>query len=488
MVDCLDPNRMVKMFAMIGSDIDSTSADDLSIADTSNMLNLSNIAQLTDAIYVIPPIATYEGDGIDTSAGCYAPPVTTASSTSAALLQSGVWSSSISDGSGNLSFTLDLSFGGNEHTSALTIYFGDCYATAMTIGWYRSGSLVKTYTTASNANSIFTPKDDDVPVKQTYDRIVIQITKVNKAYCHVKLAEIEFGASYTLGSEYITGTTKLIYNHDPLGLTQSPNELDLTYLNIGGTFDDDNANQLYSNFALKNTINLNFEVTVGSSKETFLMGRYYIADRYVTGNKFNVTALDCRGLMQNVSPVYTFSTSTSIGAAITYLLNDNGITSVIDNSLNSIYPAAAVEFDGRTDLLTMVQFAVQYCEADMWVSRDGILYIGSQSSRTYPNGTIEKPDMYTYPSIESITAYNVIQITYGGSVYEIDQSGEDPRVVVAVDNPFITTLAKATSVAQRVAAGFVNYCKRVKWRGDLSMLPGDGIKNGDKVHRFGGNE
>ena len=466
-------DRTITMYAMVGTDIDPTAADDLTI--TGNFLGLSNLAQATDAIYEIDPMAVFEGDGFDINGGCIVPPLTIRTETSFGETNYSIWSSAISDGSGNLSTAVDLTFDGNEHTSAITFYFGDCYPVNMTVGWYLNGSVIKTVSITGNSSPNISPMENGVPVALTYDRIVLNVTKVSQANRHLKLIEIEFGSSYTIGSDYITGSTKLIYSHDPMGLTQSPNELDLTYSNIGGTFDEDNPNQLYSHFNLKNTIDLIFEVTTQGHRYTFLMGKFFISDRYVSGNRFCVTALDCRGLLQNIFPVVTFDTGTSIGERIRSILYALDMRLYdVDVSLDSVYPDTAVSFDGKTDLLTIIQYAVQYAGADMWVPRDGYLHIGTRTSGTY--GTVSNDDMYSFPSVESMTPDNVVQVTYGGTFHEEDRSDGDPRVVTAVDNPFITTQSKAQAVAERIADGFMVSAKRTKWRGDLELSVSDTVQ------------
>jgi len=466
-------DRTITMYAMVGTDIDPTAADDLTI--TGNFLGLSNLAQATDAIYEIDPMAVFEGDGFDINGGCIVPPLTVRTETSFGETNYSVWSSAISDGSGNLSTAVDLTFDGNEHHSAITFYFGDCYPVNMTVGWYLNGSVVKTVSITGNSSPNISPMENGVPVALTYDRIVLNVVKVSQANMHLKLIEIEFGSSYTIGSDYITGSTKLIYSHDPMGLTQSPNELDLTYSNIGGTFDEDNPNQLYSHFNLKNTIDLIFEVTTQGRRYTYLMGKFFISDRYVSGNRFCVTALDCRSLLQNVYPMVTFDISTSIGEKIRTILESIDMHLYdIDEGLFDIYPDTAVSFDGRTDMLTIIQYAVQYAAMDMWVPMNGYLHIGTGSSTSY--GSVSNDDMYSFPSVESLTADNVVQVTYGGMVYEEDRSNGDPRVVVAVDNPFITTQLKAQTVAERIADGFVVSSKRTKWRGDLELNAGDTVQ------------
>lgn len=270
-----------------------------------------------------------------------------------------------------------------------------------------------------------------------------------------------------------------------MGLTQSPDELDLSYINIGGIFDTDNPSGTWRAFGKENSITLTMTaramVNGRMMQVSAPMGRFYIVDAYVTGTTFNVTAMDCRVLMQDVAPIVTFSAGTSIGTTIKNLLKTYGIGSVVDDSINAVQFQKDVTFNGDVDLLTITQYVIQYADVlidgdriEMYVDRHGTLTFGPRTRDTY--GNILSVVQYDHPYVDTYDSYNMISVKYGEQYYTPARNLNVPEEHIAIENPFIETLAQATILANHVIQGMMTSCKSTTMVGDLRMDLSDYVR------------
>ena len=478
------PNREIKLFAAVGVGIDQTSADDLSL-DPDELMSIANTHQSTNAIYEINRIAVFEGAGMSVASGqsWVCPDMDPKTDT---YPETAIWLDGISDDNGNINDTLTLSFGGKVHNSSLTLYFDEmCIPSDFTIKFYTGTTLNKTHTATGNTKVAYNVIESDTPIITDYDKIVINFTKIPRPRAHVRIAEIEFGASYTVGSEYISAGTSVLYTYDPMGLTQSPDELDLSYINIGGIFDTDNPSGTWRAFDKENSITLTMTaramVNGRMLQVSAPMGRFYIVDAYVTGGTFNVTAMDCRVLMQDVAPAVTFSAGTSIGTTIKNLLKTYGIGSVVDDSINAVQFQKDVTFNGDVDLLTITQYVIQYADVlidgdriEMYIDRHGTLTFGPRTRDAY--GNIPSVVQYDHPFVDTYDSYNMLSVKYGDQYYTPARDLNVPEEHIAIENPFIETLAQATILANHVIQGMMTSCKSTTMVGDLRMDPSDYVR------------
>lgn len=501
------PNREIRLYAAVGIGIDQTSADDLTF-DSTELMPIANIEQAANAVYTIDRIATFEGEGMSMATGqawlCAQMDPTTDTAPEQAI-----WLDSIADANGAMDDTLTLTFGGVAHTSSLTLYFDeDNIPVDFTIKFYEGTTLNKTHTVTDNEDASYTAVEDGTPIVPTYDKIVINITKVAVPYSHARIAEIEFGASYTVGSEYIGSGTSIIYTYDPLGLAQSPDELDLSYINIGGIFDTDNPAGTWRSFSKENSITLSITCKATVNGKTMQvsapMGKFYIMDTYVTGSTFNVTAMDVRALMQDIAPVVTFNKGGSIGGALKAIMTLYGLGVAVDTAINDLTFEKEVKFTGDTDLLTIMQYVVQYADVlstdrvEMYTDRYGMLTVGTKTRDTY--GAIVNDQQFDYPYVDTYDSYNTVSVKYGaggegtgemlarkdlvssnfgsGSREQYTPSREltVPEENVTIDNPFIATLEQAQTLAEHIMAGMMTSCKATTIVGDVRMDPSDVVQ------------
>lgn len=486
------PSRELTLYCAAGVGIDQTSADDLSL-DLSDIASFANTAQVTNAVYNVDNIAVFEGDGFSVASDSVVYCASMVSTDSHP--QTGIYLDGISDANGNISDTLTLTFA-NSHTSALTLYFdGNNVPSAFTITYYKEGTAVKSHSATANTSATYIVGDDD-PLIVTYNEIIITFAKVAKPYTHVRIAEIEFGASYTVGSEYVANGTSILYSYDPLGLTSSPHELDLSYINIGGTFDEDSPTGAYSAFSRENPIiaAITAKATINGTpmQVSVPLGRFYIIDRYVTGSTFNVTAQDARSLMQNVSPSVTFPTSEGVIATLQSTASAYGISIVLGVGATDTAPATAVSFTGDYDLLTIAQYAVQYLvstgqDVTLDVGRNGSVTVRSIVSDTY--GGISAAVEYEYPYVDTYDSYNVVSVRYGDNAYitTANTSGmPDERILV--DNPFIRSSTLAQTLADRIKSRMMTSCRTVTMVGDPRMEVSDIVQMQSRYTPIGSAE
>lgn len=465
-------DRSVDIFVSIGSGIDNTAADDLSSVSGS-FLPLSNTGQVADAIYSLTAgMAVFEGDGIPTaeSAGITAPPVTA----SAYPPETGLWSAGISDADGNITFTVTLTFS-KAHTSALRVYTDGPEVLSATVAFSDGSS--STQVTPEMGTGCFTVAD-----ARTYTTVVIAITKIATAYCHARIAEIEFGASKTLSTSEMAGEVSVLDELDPTELSAPMRELDLSVINVSGDFDADNPSSRLSEVDIGTPINLSFTVNASDgSKYTVPCGRYVIAERSADDLRVSLVAFDARYPLTSIYRQWTISADTSIGAAIDAMLTLYDVPHLTDTALHSLMPDAAVTFDDQSsladDLLTIQQAYGVYCLPD----RDDTIHV----TRDWPSasyGQIPGDTIYAWPAPQQATSYNAISIGYtttDGTLYVEEDLRTDTaqakNILEIGSNPMITTQARAQAVLDRIKARLMAEETETDWRGDPAMDLGDTV-------------
>ena len=458
--------RMITPYLSVGMGIDTTAADDVTI--TGQFLPLSNPAQAIDAIYELNAgLAVFEGDGIPTPSArnMIAPPL----SSTAYPPECGLWSLAISDNLKTIQWEVTLTFA-SVHVSALSLYFGEVYGVDFLVSYYKNNVAQETINVVNNTLKTWATND-----VVEYDKIVINFTKASEINSHIRIAEVEFGASFALSNSDLAGEINLIYSHDPTGVSSYPNELDFSLLNINGRYDTDNPNNLYSVFSPSIPITLSFTASDGENSYTIPMGKYYIKDKKVSDTRLDITAYDSRALLQDIYPVVSLATTTSVGDFLNTLLTSYGIDHEIDTSLFSIYPEAAVDFTGDDDGLAIALYAALYAGAGIYSNRDGTLVVAPFPFDDY--SVIAKSEELVYPHVDLFTRYNVVEVTKAdNTTYQLDlRANGDVASVLAVSNPLISSTAKVTAVAAAIGSKLAKTCKTVKWRGDMTLDAGDYI-------------
>ena len=436
----------VKPYVAVGVGIDPTAADDVT-AVTSQNLPMSNPDQLFDAKYFMAEgLATYEGDGIPTSvsAGMVAPPEGPMEDINTSL-----WSSGISDGSGAISYTVGITLS-TPHTSAFSLYF-DGQEAEGTITFKNGASVVDTVTFAT-AEGRF--QNNTV---RTFNAVTIAISRISRPYHHVRLVEVEFGASRTFGEDEITGNISLIRQIDPYLTSMPVDELDFELINIEGDYDLDNPNSRLGEIALGTPVYLSFTIIEGDEQTTTRMGKYYICAHDGGEENLKVTAQDNRSIMQDLYPRLALTTTRPIAESISDVFAAYSVPHTVDDSVTGIYPNANYQYDDKAPLLDSLLHILQkwgiYCVPDV----DGLIHVTSYSGSIPSNPDITSEYLMQYPKISKNVAYNYVRIRYDTGYFDKDlrEDTQKPMLILNINNPLINTEAEAVTLADKVA-GYVS--------------------------------
>jgi hypothetical protein len=462
--------RKVRVYISLGKDIDATAADDITAIDAPS-LPFGDTEQLFDAVYSLDEnFATFEGLGIPTavSHGLIAPPLEPTPYPPA----SAVWSDVIGDATGAMDWTMAISLS-SEHTSALTLYFGAVFATDFTVT-FRVGETV-TGTSAVTGNAEATWSDR---IARTYDNIVLHVTGVSRAWSHLRLAEVEFGASYALAGSDLAGSVSLLREHDPTTARSPAGELTFSLNNVRGAFDPDHPDGLLARMSLGLPVDLSFTVDLAEGRETVPMGRYYITERSFFGSLARITAQDIRGPMGQTYPALTLGTSDSIGEMLDGILVAEGIPHLVPVGLYSMYLDREFAYDGDASLLDILTWLGHKTGWVMVVRRDGTLSFASAASPG-DYGMLSKGNMFDYPKLQSPTSYNAVTVLMADGVSYTHDMRTDPSatmLALTVRSPMITTTAERDALVARVVAGLHPQTVKVPFQGDPCIDPGDLVK------------
>lgn len=475
----LADGRTVDIYVAIGTNIDNTAADDVSAVSCPSYLPMSNMAQITDAVYAMTPgLATYEGYGIRTadSAGMICPPL----ASKVYPPEAGLWSADISEADGSIfwPFTIVLS---KEHTSAFQIYTDGPSVLEASVEFMRADGTTERRQ-CECFDSYF-----NVTESMTYTSITVTVTKLDAPYRHVRVVEVEFGASVTLSKKDLGGEVVVIEETDPLELSAPLHELDLSILNVDGTFDPDHPRSRLSELRIGYPLKLSYSVASrDGTKFTVPCGQYFIAERDSSDTRLDITAFDPRHLLTNVFAPWSLSASVSMGDTLNTLLEDYAIPHVIETDLYSVMPDADFTFGTDTsladDLLSIQQAYGIYCVPD----RTGSLRVTSQwPAGTYP--ALDSKDIYKWPSVSKSSSYNFVSIGWQTTVDGIDttlyvetdlrtDATEGKNALQISNNPLIVSESRARTVMTRILSRLYSDTAEVDWRGDPAMDVGDTVE------------
>ena len=465
--------RDIDVFVSVGADIDATAADDVTAVE-GGFLPMTNTAQMVDANYQMTEwMATFEGDGIKTSAdfGNLAPPIEAV----AYPPEVGIWSDVISDAQGNIDWTLTIRLSA-VHTSALTVYTYDTGILEAEAEFWVGEELQGTATMEAFQGYISETKSFD------YDKIVLHVTRLESPYHHVKIVEVEFGASIAYNKRSLTGTVALTQDMDLTMQSIPLHELDFELLNVTGEYDPDNPDGAFD--ALKLSYPVDFSITIARDGAQFTVpcGRFIITDKVASDTTLKVTCYDSRvTFSQNFSEV-SLKTSQSFGDFFTALFADFHIPYEIDDGLFEMYPDQDITFDStQFDVLTCMLFIEQYFGIWLVPQRNGNIRI----TTTLPAGEygLYPPElMYSYPLPSSFQTYNFIQVAYGTTEsmmqYTLDLRTDQSqaKTQVSIMNPLVKTEDKAAELAQRIAASMIAAQVETECRADPAIDMNDSIE------------
>lgn len=461
--------REIDVYLAVGVNIDQTAADDIT-SITSTNLPMSNRDQLTDAIYEIEPgLATFEAYGIPSapSSGMIAPPIqATAYPPEVAL-----WSDVISDADGNIdwSFSIELS---KAHTSALTVFTREVGIIEADIT-FLNGSTV-------TASGPMTPFTDSIQYEAavTYTKVTVHVTKLEAPFRHVRVVEIEFGASKTYSKNTLTGTVSIIQERDPTMQAIPLHELDFTLINVLGEWDIDNPLGGFGNVKIGYPVVVGFTCRTDVGQYTVPIGRFIVSEKKGSDTELTVTCYDPRKVLQDIYMPWSITTTENLGTALTDLFTDAHIPHIIESGVFDIVPDRDITFSDEQSLLEAMRHIEQYYNVWLVPERDGFIH-ARVGPTTGDYGDMSMDMMYTFPTAHSFTRYNFIQVAYGSEDQQehfnldLRTSTDEAKSQISVSNPLVLTQDKAMEVANRIRQSLYTQMTETEWRTDLLNDIGD---------------
>lgn len=462
--------RSIDVFLRIGYGIDNTAADDISSTEAS-MLPMSSASQMTDAIYSMnKSVATFEGYGIPTavSMGMTVPPITSAETS----MEVGVWSDVISDSNGAIDWTITLSLS-KAHTSAFTVYTGDVHILSAIVTYMKDGAQVWSGMVEPDTDML---QIDDI---LTYDDIIINVTRIDAPFRHVRIIEVEFGSSVSYSKNAIRGELRYVSERDSTGESCPLDELTFDLVNEDWMYDFDAPTRQNDSVNVGKPITLSFTVHTASGQRTVSCGKFYIRDIDMHEGIAKVTADDPRVIMTDVRKAWSIPTTMSIGTAIDDVCEELFIDHVCDDSLYSIYPTRDISFDGDSSYMEDILQLMQFLQLEMVPDHSGTLRFHPYAD-PQQYGAVLEGQMLTYPQKKTnLSTYNMVSVWYGESpnraTYDRDLREAKTAAVnqLTVNNPLVVTKEEAMAICNHIVANLYNSELDVDWIGDPALQVGD---------------
>lgn len=465
------------VYISVGTGIDTTAADDLT-GVSGTFLPMSNISQVTDAVYALTPgLATFEGDGIPTalSAGMIVPPLTPTHYPP----EAGMWSDAISAADGTLGFVFTIQLS-QAHTSAIRIYTDGPAVTEAT-AVFSDGSSSESVVMECSAGYM------TVVEPRTYTSIQITVSKLEAPYRHLRIVEIEFGASAAISTSELRGEVTYIAENDPMEQSMPMYELDFEIINVEGDYDLDKPDSRLAEFAIGYPVNLSFTLNdADGNRYTVPCGRFVIGERSSSDTSVSITAFDGRWMLSNVYVEWTLSATQSIGKTLDDLLTDYGVPHIVDTDLYELMPDAEYRFSDESSILDDL-LDIQQAYAIWFVpGRDGSISVTTDSPvGTY--GTVPTAGIYSWPTPQQITRYNYVSVGYvtkdsngvETTLYVEQDLRTDPseaRSVLQISgNGLIGTETRAQSILSRLVTAVYTEEAETEWIGDPAMDLADSV-------------
>ena len=466
-------DRTVGIVISIGTGIDLTASDDIT-SISGDFLPMSNVVQLTDAVYSMTGgLATFEGRGIPTATNrnMVVPPISPVHNPP----EVGVWSSGISDETGAMDFTMVLSFG-STHTSAFRVYTSGPNVTEASIIYDSSAQTVE------YGQGYFGVRDEG-----SYSSITIRVSRIDQTSCHLRIVEVEFGASVSMSNDMIGGEVTSIRELDPLETSIPMDELDISIINVDGDFDIDNPNSRLAELGIGYPLTLAFSIEDPAGKRyTIPCGRYYIGEWSSSDTRVTLAAFDGRWMLSEAYAAWTLSGAVSLGQSLDELLTEYNVPHSIDPGMYSIMPEREYVFDDSTSILDDVLSIQQAYGVYLIPEHDGTLRVTTEWM-SENGGAIPVDTIFSWPSPRQLNIYNFVTVGY----YTLDGAGnefveyvsrdlrthpsESKTPVQIVGNPLIRTRERATMLMNRLVARITTSEVETEWMGNPAVDLGDTV-------------
>ena len=463
--------RDLDLFLAIGVNIDQSSADDYT-ATEAGPLAFGNPVQLVDAVYDIEQgTATFEAYGIPSavSAGMVAPPIAPTTYPP----EWGFWSDIISDADGLIDWTLTINLSA-EHTSAFTLFTRQVSILDATVTFKAGGEVTASGAMEADINSV------KYAAAVRYDTIIVHITRISAPYRHIRVSEIEFGASKTFNKSSLMDSVSLVEETDPLMTSIPLYEMDFTVINVLGEWDPDNPLGSFGSIPATFPIQAGVSCYSGETMWTVPLGRYIIAEKKANETKLSVVCYDPRKSLQDTYGSWSLKTTVSFGAWATSILTDMHIPHIVDDAVFAMKPVRDYTSKDDVSLLTMFLWIEQMYDIWLTPARDGFIHV-EKGRRSGEYGSMDPDMQYTYPLPHAYTSYNTIQVSYGTEtarkryVVDLRKSTTEAKSQISIDNPIVQTEDEAIGIAERVRSALYSAMVEVEWRTDALVDIGDSV-------------
>ena len=364
----------------------------------------------------------------------------------------GYWSEALSDLSGNIDVTLTFEFSASVSSKAITVIFddatGNCGENFILKAYDSNNTLINSTTITGNNSSVVIVD----MTAENYKKIVLNITKTNKPYRHVRVCEVLFGYLKIFTDDDIVSA---IFEYDSSIYSESfpSNKMTLTIDNTDRRYNIINPAGIYK--FLQKGQGLNGSVVINNSR--IIMGRFYFNSSSSDDNSMTVKiiAYDKAYSLDNIPCTIGQSGSWTMNEAVAAVISNSGL-----NIVTAIPEAIGVRVVGkafpnnascREALRLIAQAAMCVC----YFNRFDELEFREQGIETFVD-SLNNDNMSSYPGITDTGLINSIIITAKDeyskteNTYTAQDVGEgEEKKVLNINNPLVLSNDVAQWVLSR---------------------------------------
>lgn len=322
------------------------------------------------------------------------------------------WLSNALSGTGGTFTTspeLTVQFTQNHSSIGITVTFDTLsneYASDFSIKAYNSvNALIKTVNVTNNTDAIYLCEEGF----SNYRKIVLTITKWNKADRRARLLELDFGIVKEYTDDKIV-KLNVLEELDTLSSTVSSNEATLTLYNDNQEFNILNPNGIYPYLQRRQRIVPYYGLVITDTLTEYVpMGVYYLNDWKSDEGTMTATftARDILDLLaQSIYRKGKYQSRTLYNLAVDVLSDANVTDYEIDTALQGITVNGYIPLVSHREALQLIGFAGQCV---VYSDRNGYIQIKRLAS-TALNETLDFDNVYKSPSIKLDKLVNTIDV------------------------------------------------------------------------------
>lgn len=266
----------------------------------------------------------------------------------------GIWSKSMSNGSGAFSTppVLTLTYSENHSSKGLVIEFnpyGNNYCNSLNIKWYNGSTLLYSVDFAPYKWKYCCEK-----IVNNYNKIVLTFKSTNNPYRYLKIQNIQHGVVKDFGSDEIK-SADLLEDIDLSGLTLPYNTLDFTVYSRDDNFNIFNPQGIYTLLQKKQQLAL----TGRKNGTEYNLGTFYVDEIEMQSDRLlSITAQDGVGVMDGTYFKGGIYSNKNAGDLIEELMTDAGFGYTLDSALASKTITGYLPIMSHKEALQNIAFAI----------------------------------------------------------------------------------------------------------------------------------